>query len=283
MAARRAGALSRALGPRARALLPAPEELARRRGRAGRGRVRRRHQPEPELGRPARTSGDRAAGQHARRVRRAARPRGERRAPQLRAALERGERPRGRRRPLARREESLRPRVPRKPSPVAGDVPVQMQRTVRRGRYRNGTPAAGRALVRDRATASRASSTSTWRRSTRRERTIYLEDQAIGAPAIVDALHAALERGVDVVFLVPIDPNDEMAAGGAGTENAAFFERAGRARRARPLHAGGIAANAAAGAYQNVYVHAKVALVDDAWATIGSATSATARSTATRS
>ena len=33
----------------------------------------------------------------------------------------------------------------------------------------------------------------------------------------------------------------------------------------------GIAANSGTGEYQNVYVHAKIALVDDVWSTIGSA------------
>jgi cardiolipin synthase len=159
---------------------------------------------------------------------------------------------------------------PEKPSPIAGDVPVQVQRTVRRGLYRDATPAAGGAPfeIGDGETSIFAQYMAALAAA---RRSIYVEDQAIGAPQIVDALHAALERGVDVVFLVPIDPNDEMAAGRARPENAAFFERLAALARHDHFALVGIAANRGAGAYQNVYVHAKIALVDDAWATIGSA------------
>jgi phosphatidylserine/phosphatidylglycerophosphate/cardiolipin synthase-like enzyme len=159
---------------------------------------------------------------------------------------------------------------PEKFSPVAGDVPVQVQRTVRRGLYRDSTPtAAGTSF------AIAEGETSIFQQYLHAlgaaRRSIYIEDQAIGAPQIIDALHAALERGVDVVFLVPIDPNDEMAAGRERAENRAFFERLAALGRHDHFALVGIAANRGPGAYQNVYVHAKIALVDDAWATIGSA------------
>jgi cardiolipin synthase len=159
---------------------------------------------------------------------------------------------------------------PEKPSEVAGDVPVQVQRTVRRGLYRNAAPAAG-----GRAFAIGDGETSIFAQYmaaiAAAERSIYIEDQAVGAPQIVDALHAALERGVAVVILVPIEPNDEMAAGRRRPENDAFFERLAALGRHDHFALVGIAANRASGDYQNVYVHAKIALVDDAWATIGSA------------
>ena len=74
-----------------------------------------------------------------------------------------------------------------------------------------------------------------------------------------------------MVFLVPIDPNDEMAAARNQPESRAFFERLAALGAHEHFALAGIAANRAPGAYQNVYVHAKIALVDDAWATIGSA------------
>lgn len=159
---------------------------------------------------------------------------------------------------------------PEKASPEAGDVCVQIQRTVRRGRYRDGRAAPGAngfaiehgeyAIV-DQYKRAIAAARST----------IYIEDQAIGSAEIVDGLHAALDRGVDVTVLVPIDVNEEMAAAFAQPESAAFFESLGALGRHEHFLLCGIAANAGPGAYQNVYVHAKIALVDDAWATIGSA------------
>ena len=118
-------------------------------------------------------------------------------------------------------------------SPAAGDVPVQIQRTVRRGRYRDGTPAPGGApfaIARRRALAS---STSTCARSSGAQRAIYIEDQAIGAPAdrrrAARGARARRRRGRSSC---PIDPNNEMAAGRRKPENRAFFESLARARRA---------------------------------------------------
>src|SRR6185503_8915412 len=97
------------------------------------------------------------------------------------------------------------------------------------------------------------------------------EDQAIGAADVVEALHGALERGVEVVVLVPADPNTEMAAGRRNPDNKPFFDRLAALGDYDHFTLAGIAANHGRGAYQNVYVHAKIALVDDVWSTIGSA------------
>ncbi|MGH2900934.1 MAG: phospholipase D-like domain-containing protein, partial [Solirubrobacteraceae bacterium] len=103
------------------------------------------------------------------------------------------------------------------------------------------------------------------------QRAIYIEDQAIGAAQIVDALQRALERDVEVVVLVPADPNNEMAAGRRDPGNRAFFDSLARLGDFEHFALVGIAANAGRGEYQNVYVHAKIALIDDQWCTIGSA------------
>jgi phosphatidylserine/phosphatidylglycerophosphate/cardiolipin synthase-like enzyme len=159
---------------------------------------------------------------------------------------------------------------PRVASARAGDVPVQIQRTVRRGRYLDGAPApeaAGFAI----GDGEHSILDQYLRAIGGARRAIYVEDQAIGAPQIVDALRAALERDVEVVVLVPADPNDEMAAGRKDPKNAAFFESLARLGEFERFALAGIAANSARGEYQNVYVHAKIMLVDDAWCTIGSA------------
>jgi phosphatidylserine/phosphatidylglycerophosphate/cardiolipin synthase-like enzyme len=91
-------------------------------------------------------------------------------------------------------------RFPSVSSPPAGEVPVQIQRTVRRDRYRDGTPAPGSKPF-DIAGGELAVIDQYRRAIEAAERSIYIEDQAIGSPEIVERLLAALERGVDVVFL----------------------------------------------------------------------------------
>ena len=62
-----------------------------------------------------------------------------------------------------------------------------------------------------------------------------------------------------------------MAAGRKDPANAAFYESLGRLGDFDHFALVGIASNSGRGDYQNVYVHAKIALIDDAWCTIGSA------------
>jgi phosphatidylserine/phosphatidylglycerophosphate/cardiolipin synthase-like enzyme len=87
-------------------------------------------------------------------------------------------------------------------SPAAGPVPVQLTRTVMAGRYSDETAtpggkpypiAAGEASVLEQYFAAIAAA----------RQSLYLENQAIGSPDVVDALQDALLRGVEVVFLVP--------------------------------------------------------------------------------
>ncbi|GIS99065.1 MAG: hypothetical protein CM1200mP26_07780 [Acidimicrobiales bacterium] len=98
---------------------------------------------------------------------------------------------------------------------------------------------------------------------------VYIEDQVLLSRVVLVALRQALERGVLVVASVPGDPMPELAAA-----------------RTHPGIAAGYEALAALGAYEGfclsapavrrawgveeIYVHAKTAVVDDVWATIGS-------------
>jgi phosphatidylserine/phosphatidylglycerophosphate/cardiolipin synthase-like enzyme len=170
--------------------------------------------------------------------------------------------------PDARSQSALA--FPRALSAAAGDVPVQIQRTVRKGRYLDGTaaPEAEHFAIGD---GEHSILDQYLRAIDAARRAIYIEDQAIGAPQVVDALQRALERDVDVVVLVPADPNNEMAAGRRDPASRAFFDSLARLGDSEHFALAGIAANAGRGEYQNVYVHAKIALVDDAWCTIGSA------------
>jgi cardiolipin synthase len=158
---------------------------------------------------------------------------------------------------------------PSAPSPTAGDVPVQIQRTIRRDRYQNGHPAPAHKSYE--IVGGEHSIVDQYRRALEAAReTIYVEDQAIGSQEIVDRLHGALERGVDVVFLVPIDVNNEMAAGRRNAESKVFFDSLAALGQHENFLLTGIASNKAGGGHQNIYVHAKIALIDDGWCTIGS-------------
>jgi cardiolipin synthase A/B len=159
-------------------------------------------------------------------------------------------------------------------SPPAGDVPVQIQRTVRRGRYRDGTPAPGG--VSFEIAAGEFSVVEQYRRAIEAARsTIYIEDQAIASIEIVDRLHEALSRGVDVVFLVPVEPHPDVASARLIGASQAFFDSLAALGNHEHFLLAGIVSSRPEGGHQSVYVHAKIALVDDVWATIGSANVAT--------
>jgi phosphatidylserine/phosphatidylglycerophosphate/cardiolipin synthase-like enzyme len=159
-------------------------------------------------------------------------------------------------------------------SPPAGDVPVQITRTVRAGCYRQmvaapETPphavAEGEASVVEQYLAALDAAT----------RSIYCENQFLLSPEFLMRLEAALERGVDVVFLLPINPMQEVRNGRRDPRYAPYFDRLGQLRAHERFTMAGLVAADGGGARQDVYVHAKLALVDDAWATIGSANIAT--------
>jgi phosphatidylserine/phosphatidylglycerophosphate/cardiolipin synthase-like enzyme len=158
---------------------------------------------------------------------------------------------------------------PERASEPAGEAVVQIQRTVRRDRYRDGTPTPGGRRF-DIAGGELAVVDQYRRAIEAAQRTIYVEDQAIGSAEIVDRLHAALERGVDVVFLVPADPHPDMPVARRKPETRAFFESLAALARHEHFLLAGIVASRPGGGHQKIYVHAKIALVDDGWATIGS-------------
>jgi phosphatidylserine/phosphatidylglycerophosphate/cardiolipin synthase-like enzyme len=133
-----------------------------------------------------------------------------------------------------------------------GASTVQIQRTIHPGRYRNGTASPGwhscdiaageRTILRHYETTIAAATNS-----------IYLENQHFEAPEILGPLRAALERGVQVVAVVP----------GGVTPPPALV-------RHDNFTLAGIAGLAPDGQRRAVHVHAKLMLVDDRWATVGS-------------
>lgn len=158
---------------------------------------------------------------------------------------------------------------PASASPIRGNAIVQIQRTVRAGHYTDGTATPG-----GQSFAIEKGEQSVFEQYLKAidaaRRTIYFEDQAIGSPEVVAKLDAACARGVDVVFLVPADANSEMVKARSLPQSKPFFDALGALGRHKNFTLAGIAAADERGNLRNIYVHAKIALIDDCWATIGS-------------
>jgi cardiolipin synthase len=136
-----------------------------------------------------------------------------------------------------------------------GNATVQIQRTIHRGRYTNGraTPGGKDFEI----AAGEQSNFEQYRAAIgAARRSIYLENQYVSVPEIADSLRGALERGVEVVLVVPADAGPPAAL--AGLEAFDNFTLAG------------IAGLAADGQRKPVWVHAKLMVVDGEWATVGS-------------
>jgi len=196
---------------------------------------------------------------------------------------------------MARRDEAAPPwpdatraselAWPTRAPPACGDVRVQLARTIRAGAYPGPTPvvdapsfdsAAGEATIREHYLGAFAAA----------RRTIYLENQHPGELGLLTALAAALRRGVQVVMVVPGEP---MPAIVAASRECAALARAGRGHEHRYAATfAGLAALATmpgftlvalarsdpgpgAWSHREIYTHAKLCVVDGAWATLGSA------------
>ena len=160
-------------------------------------------------------------------------------------------------------------RFPQAALPQRGEAVVQIQRTVRAGHYADGQATPG-----GRDFDIKAGDLAVYAQYRRAigaaRRSIYIENQALGTPEVVEDLHAALDRGVEVVCLVPADANGFMKTARENPSSRPFFERLGALGDKPNFTLAGIAATGADGVRRNIYVHAKAMLVDDAWATIGS-------------
>jgi cardiolipin synthase len=158
---------------------------------------------------------------------------------------------------------------PASPSAAAGEVPVQITRTIMAGLYTDGaaTPggepfpiAEGEESALEQYVAAIEAAQSA----------IYIEDQVIGSPTIADVLLPALERGVEVVFLVPGKAHPAFVEARQNPRAAFLFQKLADLDLHENFTLTAIAASRGDGRYDEVYVHAKIMLVDDAWATIGS-------------
>lgn len=158
--------------------------------------------------------------------------------------------------------------------PPAGPTTVQVCRTIRPGLY---AIPDGEQTILDHYRAAFAAA----------ERTIYLENQHPGEASLLALLDRALARGVRVVMVVPGDPmtaiyrtRTEVAALAADGRAELHrygptFERLAALARHPGFTLAALARSdrdAAGGwAHREIYTHAKLCVVDGAWATLGSA------------
>jgi phosphatidylserine/phosphatidylglycerophosphate/cardiolipin synthase-like enzyme len=79
-----------------------------------------------------------------------------------------------------------------------------------------------------------------------------------------------LKRGVDVVVLVPAEPEEHVRAARRDPERMSLFDQVASLGQYEHFALVGIAALNEEGVRRDIYVHGKIMLIDDAWATIGS-------------
>ena len=149
-----------------------------------------------------------------------------------------------------------------------GDALVQIQRTVHRGRYSDGHAAPGGQRF-NIGSGEQSNFDQYCAAIGAARRSLYIENQYVEVPEIVACLHQALRRGVDVVLLMPADP-DIHTDPADGPERRAFVAARAALGGYEHFTLAGIAGLGAAGQRKSVWVHAKLMLVDDEWATLGS-------------
>ena len=157
---------------------------------------------------------------------------------------------------------------PERVSGVRGESLVQIQRSIPAGLYTNprATPGGRSHAI---AEGERSILDQYLLAIDAARRSIYLEHQSIAIEPILARLDVALERGVEVVCLVPGVPEDHVRKARHVPERKPQFDRLAALARHPHFTLAGMAVPRDGGR-ADVYVHAKAMLVDDAWATIGS-------------
>ncbi len=164
-------------------------------------------------------------------------------------------------------EESLP--FPRRLSEERGSSVVQIQRNIHAGCYHD-SHAAPNSLPYPIADGERSITDQYLVAIKAARRSIYLENQALPVPEITSELEQALKRGVHVVLLVPGVPEEYLSEWRRRPERKAIFDQLEALGRYENFTLTGIAGPTRLGDREYVYVHAKIMLVDDVWATIGS-------------
>ena len=146
-----------------------------------------------------------------------------------------------------------------------GDAVVQIQRTIHAGRYLDGQATPMGAAF-DIGSGERSNFDQYGAAIEAARRSIYIENQYVDVLEIVTALHRALQRGVEVLLLMPAEPD----AGAASDDRQPFLEARAALGTYKNFTLAGIAGVGEDGRRKPVYVHGKLMLIDDEWATVGS-------------
>lgn len=154
-------------------------------------------------------------------------------------------------------------------SAPSGNAVVQIQRNVHAGRYHH-SQATPDGVVYDIGAGERSISDQYVLAIRAARQSIYIENQALPVACISDEMEQALKRGVQVVCLVPGEPESYIRQWRETSDYTPFFEKIEALARYETFTLAGIAGRAPSGGRSHVYVHAKLMLVDDTWATIGS-------------
>jgi phosphatidylserine/phosphatidylglycerophosphate/cardiolipin synthase-like enzyme len=96
--------------------------------------------------------------------------------------------------------------------PEYGDAVVQIQRTIHQGRYFDGHATPGR-IAFDIASGERSNFDQYCAAINAARRSIYIENQYVDVPEIIDCLRQALRRGVNVILLMPAEPDISLPIG----------------------------------------------------------------------
>ena len=153
--------------------------------------------------------------------------------------------------------------------PPAGDAPVQISRTIRRETYTDTTPALGAEpfpiLKGEQSCFEQYIAAIDSARET-----IYIEDQVLISFPLLEKLEKALERGVEIIIVLPGKVWGQVMLLRDDPRLRPFLDKLGSLKRFPNFTMAALAANRAPGQYLDIYVHAKIAIVDGVWATIGS-------------
>jgi cardiolipin synthase A/B len=158
---------------------------------------------------------------------------------------------------------------PARLSEPRGNSVVQIQRMVHSGRYSDahGSPESDSYEI---ASGEQSVLAQYHQAIDAARRSIYIENQAVPIPEVAARLEQALQRGVEIVVLVPADPEESVRAARQNPQRKALFDGIAALGRYENFTLAGIAGLNARGSRSSIYVHAKIMLIDDAWATIGS-------------
>ncbi len=152
----------------------------------------------------------------------------------------------------------------------AGGSDVQITRSILPKLYRCGQPAPGAAAYPIH--EGEASIGEQYLAAIRAAReAIYLENQILLCPALFAALEDALERGVAVAVVAPRRAMPEIRRYKEHPRIRPVVEALARLGRHEHFTFAALAASRDGHGWSDVYVHSKVAIVDDVWATVGSA------------